>query len=81
VINTYTMDKVDSPRLRRLLEKLALFQFKAKWRRGKLHVVPDVFSRFPVRPSGRRRLRHSTRLIPVSSKRSERRGVVCSGQA
>ena len=52
VINAYTCDKVDSPRMRRLMEKITLFNFHATWKKGKCHVVPDVFSRFPVDAPG-----------------------------
>ena len=48
ILNTYTLDAIDNPRLQRLKEKIAAFAFTATWRPGKELCIPDALSRFPV---------------------------------
>lgn len=48
ILNHYTLDAVENPRLQRLKEKLSAYQFTAKWRAGKQLRIPDALSRFPV---------------------------------
>ena len=49
ILNHYTLDMVDNPRLQRLKEKLSRFTFTTTWRKGKDHAIPDALSRAPVR--------------------------------
>ena len=48
ILNKYTLDQVENPRLLRLLLKIQDFQFSATWRKGKDHFIADALSRFPV---------------------------------
>lgn len=48
ILNDYTMDAVENPRLQRLKEKTTLFNFTTVWKKGKEHVIPDALSRAPV---------------------------------
>ena len=48
ILNTYTLDAVENPRLQRLKEKVSAYRFKAVWRKGKDHCIPDALSRAPV---------------------------------
>ena len=48
ILNDYTLDMVETPRLQRLKEKLQLYSFTATWKKGKEHAIPDALSRAPV---------------------------------
>lgn len=48
ILNHYTLDAVENPRLQRLKEKLSPFVFTARWRAGKQLCIPDALSRHPV---------------------------------
>ena len=48
ILNHYTLDAIENPRLQRLKEKLSAYQFTAKWRAGKQLSIPDALSRSPV---------------------------------
>lgn len=48
ILNNYTLDKVDNPRLVRLLLKIQEYQFVTSWKKGKEHVIADALSRSPV---------------------------------
>ena len=48
ILNDYTLDAVENLRLQRLKEKTTMYSFKAVWRRGKQHAIPDALSRAPV---------------------------------
>ena len=48
ILNSYTLDQIENPRLQRLVMKLQMFQLTATWRRGKDHAVADALSRAPV---------------------------------
>ncbi|XP_076052797.1 uncharacterized protein LOC143032211 [Oratosquilla oratoria] len=48
ILNSYTLDAVDYPRLQRFKERLSLFVFTAKWCAGKQLCIPDALSRAPV---------------------------------
>ena len=48
ILNDKRWDEIDNPRILRLIEKLAAFRFKADWRKGKEHAIPDALSRAPV---------------------------------
>jgi hypothetical protein len=48
ILDRYTLDCVENPRLQRLKEKLQRYVFQTVWRRGKDHAIPDALSRAPV---------------------------------
>jgi transposase InsO family protein len=48
ILNKYTLDMVDNPRLQRLKEHLSWYQFKTTWKKGSEHYIPDALSRAPV---------------------------------
>ena len=48
IMNDYTLDAIENPRLQRLKEKVSQFSFDAVWKRGKDHAIPDALSRAPV---------------------------------
>ena len=48
ILNSYTLDAVENPRLQRLKEKLSPYLFTAEWQAGKLLYIPDALSRAPV---------------------------------
>ena len=48
ILNDYTLDAVENPRLQRLKEKTNLYSFIAIWQTGKDHAIPDALSRAPV---------------------------------
>ena len=48
ILNDYTLDAVENLRLQRMKEKTSMYSFKAVWRRGKQHAIPDALSRAPV---------------------------------
>ena len=48
ILNSYTLDAVENPRLQRLKEKVAPYIFTAVWRPGKELCIPDALSRSPV---------------------------------
>lgn len=48
ILNHYSLDAVENPRLQRLKEKVAPYQFTAVWRAGKTLCIPDALSRAPV---------------------------------
>ena len=49
ILDKYTLDAVENPRLQRLKERLTPYVFTTVWRKGKLHAIPDALSRAPVR--------------------------------
>jgi len=48
ILNSYTLDAVENPRLQRLKEKISPYIFTAVWRAGKDLHIPDALSRAPV---------------------------------
>jgi len=48
ILDRYTLDAVESPKLQRMKERLSPYAFKTVWRKGKDHRIPDALSRFPV---------------------------------
>ena len=48
ILNSYSLDAIDNPRLQRLKEKISAFVFTATWRPGKKLCIPDALSRSPV---------------------------------
>ena len=48
IINAYTLDQIESPRLLRLMIKLQSFQIQAVWRKGTDNAFAEALSRNPV---------------------------------
>ena len=48
ILDKYTLDAVENPKLQRLKEKISPFVFKTVWKKGKEHSIPDALSRAPV---------------------------------
>ena len=48
ILNHYSLDAVENPRLQRLKEKTTPYLFTAVWRAGKMLRIPDALSRAPV---------------------------------
>ncbi len=52
ILDKYTLDAVENPKLQRLKERLSPFIFTTEWRRGRDHAIPDALSRAPVHDPG-----------------------------
>ena len=48
ILNHYSLDAIENPRLQRLKEKIAPYLYTAVWRAGKQLSIPDALSRAPV---------------------------------
>jgi hypothetical protein len=48
ILNNYTLDAVENPKLQRLKERLSPYVFTTMWRKGREHAIPDALSRAPV---------------------------------
>ncbi|XP_064121730.1 uncharacterized protein K02A2.6-like [Macrobrachium nipponense] len=48
ILNYYSLDAIENPRLQRLKEKISLYLFTAVWHAGKSLNIPDALSRAPV---------------------------------
>ncbi|XP_045127688.1 uncharacterized protein LOC123514109 [Portunus trituberculatus] len=48
ILNSYSLDAIENPRLQRLKEKIAPYIFTAVWRPGKELCIPDALSCSPV---------------------------------
>ena len=48
ILDQYTLDAIENPRLQRMKERMAPFNFTTTWRPGKQHAIPDALSRAPV---------------------------------
>ncbi|XP_068216653.1 uncharacterized protein [Palaemon carinicauda] len=48
IINSYTLDMIENPRLQRMKERMSQYQFTAMWRAGKSLCIPDALSLAPV---------------------------------
>ena len=48
ILNHYSLDAIENPRLQRLKEKVSPFLYTAVWRAGKQLSIPDALSRAPV---------------------------------
>ncbi|PAA50313.1 hypothetical protein BOX15_Mlig015377g3 [Macrostomum lignano] len=51
ILNRYTLDQIENPRLQRLRQKLDCFQYTARWVKGSDHKAADALSRAPVEPA------------------------------
>jgi RNase H-like domain found in reverse transcriptase len=48
ILNKFTLDAVENPRLQRIKERLSAYNFQTTWKKGKDHAIPDALSRAPV---------------------------------
>ena len=48
ILNKKYLDEIQNVRLQRMKERLGQYRFSAIWRKGSLHTVADVLSRYPV---------------------------------
>ena len=48
ILDKYTLDAVENPRLQRIKERMASFTFTTVRRKGKDNAIPDALSRAPV---------------------------------
>ncbi|XP_037804919.1 uncharacterized protein LOC119599258 [Penaeus monodon] len=48
ILNHYSLDAIENPRLQRMKDKIAPYIFTAMWRAGKELCIPDALSRSPV---------------------------------
>ena len=53
ILDKYTIDAVENPKLQRLKENMSPYMFKTIWRKGSDHSIPDALSRAPVAPRHR----------------------------
>jgi hypothetical protein len=48
ILNKYTLDAIDNPKIQRLKERLSPYSFTTVWCRGKDNAIPDSLSRASV---------------------------------
>ena len=48
ILDKYTLDAIENPKIQRLKERLSPYSFTTTWRKGKDHAIPDALSRAPV---------------------------------
>ncbi len=48
ILNSYTLDMIQNPRLQTLRGKLQRYTFDTIWRKGSEHYIPDALSRAPI---------------------------------
>lgn len=48
ILDHYTLDAVENPKIQRLKERLSPYVFKTIWRKGAEHAIPDALFRAPV---------------------------------
>lgn len=79
ILNAYTLDAVENPRLQRVKEKISPYLFTAVWRAGKLLCIPDALSRAPVsRPTPEDEMActdataHLRRVVAANAERPDR---------
>ena len=48
ILNSYSLDAIDNPRLQHLKEKISTFTYTVNWLPGKELCIPDALSRSPV---------------------------------
>ncbi len=47
ILNSFTLDMIDGPRLQRLKYKISSYNFEAIWKKGAENYIPDALSRAP----------------------------------
>jgi hypothetical protein len=52
ILNNYTLEAVDNPKIQRLKERIAPYIFTTAWRKGREHAIPDTLSRAPINDPG-----------------------------
>jgi hypothetical protein len=53
ILDKYTLDAIENPKIQRLEERLGSYSFHTVWRKGKDHAIPDALSRAPVNDPGK----------------------------
>jgi hypothetical protein len=48
ILDKYTLDAIENPKIQRLKERLSPYSFTTIWRKEKDHAIPDALSRAPV---------------------------------
>jgi hypothetical protein len=48
ILDKYTLDAIENPKLQRMKERLSPYCFTTVWKKGKEHAIPDALSRAPV---------------------------------
>jgi hypothetical protein len=48
ILDKYTLDAIENPKIQRLKERLSPYSFTTIWRKGKDHAILDALSRAPV---------------------------------
>ncbi|KZS08458.1 Uncharacterized protein APZ42_027535 [Daphnia magna] len=48
ILNNYTLDAVENPKIQRLKKRLSPYIFTTVWCKGREHAIPDALSRAPV---------------------------------
>jgi hypothetical protein len=48
ILNNYTLDPVENPKIQRLKERLSPYVFHTVWRKSREHTIPDALSWAPV---------------------------------
>lgn len=48
ILDKYTLDAMENPKIQRLKKRLSPYSFTTVWRKGKDHAIPDALSRAPV---------------------------------
>ena len=48
ILDKYTLDAIDNPKIQRLKERLSPYSFTTVWRKTKDHAIPDALLRAPV---------------------------------
>ena len=48
ILNSYTLNAINNPRLQHLKEKIIGYVFTAEWHKGKSLAIPDALSRAPM---------------------------------
>ena len=47
ILDKYTFDAIENPKIQRLKERLSPYSFTTVWRKGKDHAIPNALSRAP----------------------------------
>ena len=48
ILDKYTLDAIENPKIQRMKERLSPYSFTTVWKKGKEHAIPDALSRAPV---------------------------------
>lgn len=76
ILDRYTLDAVENPKLQRMKERLAPFVFNTVWKKGKEHLIADALSRFPVTIPTADDLQEDSSLVDVTRSTLKVRAVI-----